>query len=59
MSYTRIRYMLLVPCGNCGGSGVLLVKTGEYKKCLDCKRGDVEKWVVEIKHDESEDSNDD
>lgn len=46
--YKRVRRLVMVPCNNCLGSGLIATKN-DQKKCPECKgSGEIEKWIVEI-----------
>lgn len=52
--YKRVRRLVMVPCTNCLGSGIVVAKN-DQKKCPECKgTGEVEKWITEIVVDEKE-----
>ena len=52
--YKRVRRLVLVPCGNCLGTGTVVAK-GNERKCPECKgTGNVEKWIVELVSEDDE-----
>lgn len=55
MAHKRIRRLVMVLCPNCLGTGTVEAK-GDERKCPECNgKGEIEKWIVEIVHDDDDD----